>query len=235
MKRVWWAQIKAVIRLELRKTFFARRGLWIYFLALLPVLLFVGYLHRQFTPDQAEFERRTETARSTLSLSGSAGHQVRNDQGGSHRSPWASRQSSFIGRSTEMQGTADRIDGRPRGIPLFRWSERPLRHLSGRQGRLHSHSGGLQPGPRLHHVRWRVSIFLFALGGVLRLPRNLHESVSWGDSRSQPSFLFPRAHAPRSSDGRKVSGRPACDMRHLRHQRIASKRRLSVAPVSRAS
>jgi ABC-type transport system involved in multi-copper enzyme maturation permease subunit len=43
MKRVWWAQIKAVIRLELRKTFFARRGLWIYFLALLPVLLFVGY------------------------------------------------------------------------------------------------------------------------------------------------------------------------------------------------
>jgi hypothetical protein len=43
MKRVWWAQIEAVIRLELRKTFFARRGLWIYFLALLPVLLFVGY------------------------------------------------------------------------------------------------------------------------------------------------------------------------------------------------
>src|SRR5262249_6794573 len=43
MKRVWWAQVKAVIRLELRKTFFARRGLWIYFLALLPVLLFVGY------------------------------------------------------------------------------------------------------------------------------------------------------------------------------------------------
>jgi ABC-type transport system involved in multi-copper enzyme maturation permease subunit len=43
MKRVWWAQVKAVIRLELRKTFFARRGLWIYALALLPVLLFIGY------------------------------------------------------------------------------------------------------------------------------------------------------------------------------------------------
>jgi ABC-type transport system involved in multi-copper enzyme maturation permease subunit len=43
MKQAWWGQIKAVIRLELRKTFFARRGLWIYFLALLPVLLFVGY------------------------------------------------------------------------------------------------------------------------------------------------------------------------------------------------
>ena len=43
MKRLWWAQIRAVIRLELRKTFFAKRGLWIYFVALLPVLLFVGY------------------------------------------------------------------------------------------------------------------------------------------------------------------------------------------------
>ncbi len=43
MKRIWWAQIKAVVRLELRKTFFARRGLWIYFVALLPVLLFMGY------------------------------------------------------------------------------------------------------------------------------------------------------------------------------------------------
>jgi ABC-type transport system involved in multi-copper enzyme maturation permease subunit len=38
--RLWWAQIKAVIRLELKKTFFARRGLWIYFLAFLPLLLF---------------------------------------------------------------------------------------------------------------------------------------------------------------------------------------------------
>jgi hypothetical protein len=43
MKSIWWAQIKSVIRLELRKTFFARRGLWIYFLAFLPVLLFVGF------------------------------------------------------------------------------------------------------------------------------------------------------------------------------------------------
>jgi hypothetical protein len=44
MKRVWWEQIKAVIRLELRKTFFARRGLWIYLVAALPVLLFVAYI-----------------------------------------------------------------------------------------------------------------------------------------------------------------------------------------------
>jgi ABC-type transport system involved in multi-copper enzyme maturation permease subunit len=43
MKKIWWAQVKAVVRLELRKTFFARRGLWIYFVALLPVLLFMAY------------------------------------------------------------------------------------------------------------------------------------------------------------------------------------------------
>jgi ABC-type transport system involved in multi-copper enzyme maturation permease subunit len=43
MKTIWWEQIKAVVRLEMKKTFFARRGLWIYFLALLPVFLFLAY------------------------------------------------------------------------------------------------------------------------------------------------------------------------------------------------
>jgi hypothetical protein len=43
MTGVWWAQIKAVVRLEMRKTFFAKRGLWIYVVATLPVLLFVAY------------------------------------------------------------------------------------------------------------------------------------------------------------------------------------------------
>ncbi len=42
MNRTWWAQIKAVVRLEFKKTLFARRGLWIYVLALLPVLLFIA-------------------------------------------------------------------------------------------------------------------------------------------------------------------------------------------------
>jgi ABC-type transport system involved in multi-copper enzyme maturation permease subunit len=40
MNKLWWAQIKSVIRLEMKKTLFAKRGLWIYVLALLPVLLF---------------------------------------------------------------------------------------------------------------------------------------------------------------------------------------------------
>jgi|SRR5580704_9595778 ABC-type transport system involved in multi-copper enzyme maturation permease subunit len=43
MTRLWWDQIKSVIRLEMRKTLFARRGLWIYVLALLPLLLFSAH------------------------------------------------------------------------------------------------------------------------------------------------------------------------------------------------
>jgi ABC-type transport system involved in multi-copper enzyme maturation permease subunit len=41
MTRLWWKQVKAVMRLEMKKTFFARRGLWIYVLAALPVALFL--------------------------------------------------------------------------------------------------------------------------------------------------------------------------------------------------
>lgn len=37
-----WAQLLAIIRLEIWKTFFSRRGLWIYLFALAPVLLFTA-------------------------------------------------------------------------------------------------------------------------------------------------------------------------------------------------
>jgi hypothetical protein len=43
MIRLWIGQIRAVIRLEVKRTFFARRGLWIYLLALMPVALFVAH------------------------------------------------------------------------------------------------------------------------------------------------------------------------------------------------
>ena len=36
---LWRAQILAILRLELKKTFFTRRGTWIYFLAFAPVVL----------------------------------------------------------------------------------------------------------------------------------------------------------------------------------------------------
>jgi ABC-type transport system involved in multi-copper enzyme maturation permease subunit len=40
MNRLIWSQIRAIIRIEMKKTFFAKRGLWIYLLALAPVALF---------------------------------------------------------------------------------------------------------------------------------------------------------------------------------------------------
>lgn len=43
MNGLVWAQIRAVIRIEMKKTFFAKRGLWIYFLALAPVALFLTH------------------------------------------------------------------------------------------------------------------------------------------------------------------------------------------------
>jgi ABC-type transport system involved in multi-copper enzyme maturation permease subunit len=52
MIKVWSSQILAVTRLELKKTFFARRGLWVYLLAFAPVLLFVG--HALFAPRAQE-------------------------------------------------------------------------------------------------------------------------------------------------------------------------------------
>src|ERR1700733_3997700 len=42
MKTLWLTQIAAVLRLEMRKTFFSRRGLWVYLLALAPIAIFVA-------------------------------------------------------------------------------------------------------------------------------------------------------------------------------------------------
>lgn len=51
MIRLWCTQILAIVRLEMKKTFFARRGLWVYLLAFAPLLLFVTHsvsvAHRQ--------------------------------------------------------------------------------------------------------------------------------------------------------------------------------------------
>jgi hypothetical protein len=41
--RDWWSQIRAVMRLEIKKTFLAKRGLWIYLVAALPILLFIAF------------------------------------------------------------------------------------------------------------------------------------------------------------------------------------------------
>ena len=46
----WLTQIAAVMRLEIKKSFFARRGLWIYLLALAPVFIFAlgAFMARNF-------------------------------------------------------------------------------------------------------------------------------------------------------------------------------------------
>lgn len=40
---LWWSQIRSVVRLEMKKTFFARRGLWVYLLAAMPIVIFGGH------------------------------------------------------------------------------------------------------------------------------------------------------------------------------------------------
>jgi hypothetical protein len=43
MIRLWCTQVLAIIRLEMKKTFFARRGLWVYLLAFAPLVLFISH------------------------------------------------------------------------------------------------------------------------------------------------------------------------------------------------
>ncbi len=43
MNTLWLSQTLAVVRLELRKSFLSRRGLWVYLLALMPVTIFAGH------------------------------------------------------------------------------------------------------------------------------------------------------------------------------------------------
>ena len=41
MIKLWYGQIVSAVRLELKKTFFSKRGLWIYLLAFAPVALYI--------------------------------------------------------------------------------------------------------------------------------------------------------------------------------------------------
>ncbi|MGH9593675.1 MAG: hypothetical protein ACRD5L_11325, partial [Bryobacteraceae bacterium] len=43
MMRDWLTQIAAVVRLEMKKTFFSRRGLLVYLLALAPAAIYLMY------------------------------------------------------------------------------------------------------------------------------------------------------------------------------------------------
>ncbi|UCD49736.1 MAG: hypothetical protein JSW27_19655, partial [Phycisphaerales bacterium] len=43
MMKLWCRQIVSVVRLEMKKTFFSKRGLWVYLLAFAPVVLYMVY------------------------------------------------------------------------------------------------------------------------------------------------------------------------------------------------
>ena len=45
MTSIWVRQLWAVFRLEIKKSFFSKRGIWIYLLALVPVLIFIGHAY----------------------------------------------------------------------------------------------------------------------------------------------------------------------------------------------
>src|SRR6266540_4282876 len=54
---LWRSQILAIIRLEMKKTFFARRGLWMYVLAFAPIVLFAAHsIETLIGQDQRELD-----------------------------------------------------------------------------------------------------------------------------------------------------------------------------------
>lgn len=60
MKTLWLTQIAAIVRLEMRKTFFSRRGLWVYGLAVMPMILFGGHTwERLYHHGTCDFGRDT--------------------------------------------------------------------------------------------------------------------------------------------------------------------------------
>lgn len=65
MISLWLSQIAAVIRLEMRKTFFSKRGLWVYLVALAPVA--ITTIHSLVELTQMEQRRAFATARPVAS------------------------------------------------------------------------------------------------------------------------------------------------------------------------
>ncbi|MBL8177243.1 MAG: hypothetical protein JNK48_21390 [Bryobacterales bacterium] len=73
MNPVWMSQLWAVMRLELKKSFFNRRSFWIYLLALAPVLIFAGHALEVSTKK----ERRASLAARNTGVTAEKMRQVR--------------------------------------------------------------------------------------------------------------------------------------------------------------
>jgi hypothetical protein len=170
--KIWWAQIKAVIRLEMRKTFFAKRGLWIYVVAALPVLIFVAYIvasaQRQHqTSDVARQGTRALTYQDLQALkAGMTSEEVVALLGK------PARDFRWTGSRQQPSKTRRRV---PRGLSFFRRAKRSVCRAG--NGKVeHQHSGGIAWSR--DSIMFAVcSSFLHSFGCFLRMPQNLHEPV----------------------------------------------------------
>ena len=69
MNPLWITQVLAVLRLEMRKTFFSKRGFWIYMVALAPVLLFTGHsIYQMKTGRPCDFGQDTNIFATTFQI-----------------------------------------------------------------------------------------------------------------------------------------------------------------------
>jgi ABC-type transport system involved in multi-copper enzyme maturation permease subunit len=122
--RLWRAQVVAVIRLEMRKTFFAKRGIWVYLLALAPAALFfadsIGVIHDR--DRRAELEStHPVTAKAIESIkTGMSRDQVEAKLG----EPYAKRVFRFGGRRNPVEQAIYRYtDGENDYVFVFRDDE----------------------------------------------------------------------------------------------------------------
>ncbi len=117
MMRDWLTQIAAVVRLEMKKTFLSKRGLWVYLLALAPAALYLVYSlseiarHEQRQQLSASHPVSTETLRSIKS--GMTIEEVLQKAG----EPFGRTEFSTFRFRGQSKG--DKVkDGKPKGPPV---------------------------------------------------------------------------------------------------------------------
>ncbi len=116
--RLWWAQIKAVIRLEMKKTFFAKRGLWIYLVAALPVFLFIAFAVATSGRRRGEVGRLRGGSEKASDVPGSDGGEARHDARGSDGDPRQATGRFSLGRKSTTRTGRD-CECASRRLPLL--------------------------------------------------------------------------------------------------------------------
>jgi len=174
--------IKAVIRLEMKKTFFAKRGLWIYLVAALPVLLFIAYA----IATSSQQNRSASVAQQGVK------RLAYQDLLAVKPGMTSEEVMAILGKPpitfhwTEDRPTQDGTNGSIRvNHEDFHYSDGPERFVCGigkRQSREPEHPARHQFRPGLDYVCRGLSVLFSAAGGFFRMPRNLHELISRGDS-----------------------------------------------------